>query len=228
MKATETNSGVMKGYKGFNEKLQCTPGGKVFQYEIGGSYEEPNADLCKNGFHFCENPLDVFNYYAPSGGRFCEIEAEKVSNEKGGDTKRTCKHIKIGAEISLKSLCDAAVKFIFERVDWENKKESNTGDGSAATNTGDRSAATNTGYRSAATNTGNGSAATVGGDDSIAIVTGKDSFAKGKLGCWLVLTERDNCYKIIGVKSVKVDGEKIKADTFYWLRGGKIVEYSPC
>ena len=59
-KEKETNSGVMKGYKGFNEKLQCTPGGKVFQYEIGGSYEEPNADLCKNGFHFCENPLDVF------------------------------------------------------------------------------------------------------------------------------------------------------------------------
>jgi hypothetical protein len=25
----------MKGYKGFNEKFQCTPEGKVFQYEVG-------------------------------------------------------------------------------------------------------------------------------------------------------------------------------------------------
>ena len=100
----------------------------------------------------------------------------------------------------------------------------NTGDWSAATNTGNRSAATNTGNRSAATNTGDCSAARVEGEESIAIVTGKNSKAKGALNDWLVLTERDDDWKILGVKAVMVDGEKIKADTWYCLKDGEVKE----
>ena len=100
----------------------------------------------------------------------------------------------------------------------------NTGDYSAATNTGDRSAATNTGYYSAATNTGDYSAATVEGKHSIAVVTGRDSKAKGAMGCWLVLTERDSEWHILAVKAEKVDGERIKADTWYKLVDGEFKE----
>ena len=57
---------------------------------------------------------------------------------------------------------------------------------------------------------------------------GYDSKAKGSLGCFIVLSEwgRDQegeCH-IIDVKSTKVDGEKIKADTFYKLVDGEFVE----
>ena len=107
------------------------------------------------------------------------------------------------------------MKFILEKVDFKSAKESNTGDQSAATNTGDRSAATNT---------GNWSAATVGGAESIAVVTGYGSKAKGAVGCWLVLTERDEKMHILGVQAVCVDGETIKADTFYMLKNGAIIE----
>jgi hypothetical protein len=100
----------------------------------------------------------------------------------------------------------------------------NTGDWSAATNTGSQSAATNTGNRSAATNTGDWSAATVGGAESIAVVTGYGSKAKGAVGCWLVLTERDEKMHILGVQAVCVDGETIKADTFYMLKNGAITK----
>ena len=104
----------------------------------------------------------------------------------------------------------------------------NTGDRSAATNTGDCSAATNTGDRSAATNTGNHSAAKVSGKESIAIVTGIDGKAAGALGDWIVLTERGEwngyTYPIKEVKAFKVDGDKIKADTFYKLVNGEAVE----
>nr|DAS21580.1 MAG TPA: cytoskeletal protein [Caudoviricetes sp.] len=100
----------------------------------------------------------------------------------------------------------------------------NTGDWSAATNTGNQSAATNTGDWSAATNTGNQSAATVGGAENIAVVTGYGSKAKGAVGCWLVLTERDEKMHILGVQAVCVDGETIKADTFYMLKNGAIIE----
>ena len=103
----------------------------------------------------------------------------------------------------------------------------NTGYRSAATNTGDYSAATNTGDRSAATNTGNKSAAIVEGKESIALATGIKSKAKGKIGCFIVLTEWkeiNNEYHIVDIKSAKVDGENIKEDTFYMLKDGKFVE----
>ena len=46
----------MKGFKGFNDKLQCAPRGKAFQYEVGKTYshQEP-ISLCNQGFHFCES-----------------------------------------------------------------------------------------------------------------------------------------------------------------------------
>ena len=104
----------------------------------------------------------------------------------------------------------------------------NTGDWSAATNTGDWSAATNTGYRSAATNTGNRSAASVSGKESVAMAIGYDSKAKGVLGCWIVLGEQkqDDEYNwhLVDVQCFKVDGEKIKADTFYKLKDGQPME----
>jgi hypothetical protein len=101
----------------------------------------------------------------------------------------------------------------------------NAGNDSAATNTGDCSAATNTGDRSAATNTGDYSAAIVEGNNSISIVTGRHGKAKGKINCWLVLTEkRDIDNIILDIQAVKVDGENIKEDVFYTLLHGKITK----
>ena len=166
----------IKGYKGFNPDLTC----RGFQYEVGKEYEEENAKSCNSGFHFCENPFDVFGYYAPCGGngmnRFCEVEGSGEFDTSESD-KIACTKIRIGAEIGLKGIIDAGVKFIMEKVKWEDCKESNTGYQSAATNTGDQSEATNTGYQSAATNTGDQSAATNTGYQSAATNTGNQSAA---------------------------------------------------
>jgi len=242
---------MSKLYKGFDPELKC----RGFQFEVGKSYEEPEAKLCEKGFHACENPLDVFGYYAPADSRFCEVELEDETGESSDDSKKCGKKIHIGAEIGIKGIVEAGVKFIFDKVDWKNAKESNTGDQSAATNTGYRSAATNTGNQSAATNTGNQSAATntghqsaatntgnqsaatntgnqsaaiAKGKESIAIVTGYQGKAKGEKGCWLVLTERDEDMHILDVKAVHVDDEDIKSDTFYMLVDGRVVEADIC
>ena len=209
----------MKCYKGFDKDLKC----RGFQYEIGKEYEENTADICHKGFHACENPMDVFGYYNPADSRYCEVDLD-TNEQTEEDSKRVGKKIKIETEIGLSGLIQAGVKFILEKVDFKSAKESNTGYQSAATNTGNRSAATNTGDRSAATNTGNWSAATVGGAESIAVVTGYGSKAKGAVGCWLVLTERNKKRRILGVQAVCVDGETIKADTFYMLKNGAITE----
>ena len=238
----------MKGYKGFDKDLKC----RDFQYEVGKDYTtEGKIEACKNGFHFCENPMDVLGYYPPSDSRYCIIESSGQEDRDGGDSKVATSKIHISAEIGLKGLIEAGVKFILDKVNWKDNKESNTGDRSAAANTGDQSAATNTGDRSAAANTGDQSAATntgnqsaatstgdqsaatSTGDQSAAIVSGKGSVAmaigykskaKGSLGCWIVLAEQNDNYEIIDVQSIKVDGEKIKADTFYTLVNGEFIE----
>ena len=209
----------MKCYKGFDKDLKC----RGFQYEIGKEYEENTADICRKGFHACENPMDVFGYYNPADSRYCEVDLDP-NEQTEKDSKRVGKKIKIETEIGLSGLIQAGVKFILEKVDFKSAKESNAGNQSAATNTGNQSAATNTGDWSAATNTGDRSAATVGGAESIAVVTGYGSKAKGAVGCWLVLTERDKKMHILGVQAVCVDGETIKADTFYMLKNGAIIE----
>lgn len=193
---------MIKGFKGFNKNLQCTPKDKKFQYEIGKDYEEPTADVCDSGFHFCEYPLDVFSYYAPADSRYCEVEGDGTISRKDnddGDSQVACSKLKIGVEIGIKGIIEASVKFIFDKVDFKNV---------------------------AATNTGDYSAATVEGKESIAVCTGYKGKAKGSLGCWIALAEwNDGNDHIINFKSAPVDGVNIKADTFYMLVNGKFVEW---
>ena len=211
-------SETITGFKGFDKDLKC----RDYQYEVGKDFEEKGKiETCSNGFHFCENPFDVLGYYPPStekgSNRYCIVKGSGNIDRDGDDTKVACSKLHISAEIGLKGIIEAGVKFILDKVNWKDNKESNTGyqsaatntgyqsaatntgnysaatntgNYSAATNTGDQSAATNTGNYSAATNTGDYSAAEVTGKESIAIVTGKDSKAKGGIGCWIVLTER--------------------------------------
>ena len=208
-------------YKGFDKDLKC----RYFQYEVGKAYEmDGEIECCECGFHACENPLDVFGYYAPADSRYCKVEQSGTLSKDADGGKVASSKIRVQCEIGMKGIIEAGVKFIFDKVNWKDNKKSNTGNRSAATNTGDWSAATNTGNWSAATNTGNWSAAKVSGEESIAIVTGSDSMASGALGCWLVLTERDENYHIKEVKAVKVDGKRIKADTYYKLVDGEVKE----
>ena len=206
----------MKMYKGFDKNMKC----RGFQYEIGGAYETDEAKICKLGFHACENPLDVLQYYDPANSRFCLVDLD-ANGDTSNDSKRVGRKIRIEAEIGINGLISAGVKFILDHIKPDSAREYNTGDYSAATNTGNCSAATNTGDCSAATNTGDCSAAVVSGDDSIAFVSGYQSKAKGAKGCWLVLTERDDGMHIVDVQAVMVDGETIKADTFYTLKDKK-------
>ena len=220
----------IKAYKGFNKNLQCQPDDDKppFQYEVGKEYEENDAKLCSCGFHACEFPLDVFGYYPPADSRYCEVELDAIE-EKEGDSKRTGKKIKIGAEIGLDGIIKAGVKFILEKAESCEKGTgcrsvaTNTGDQSAATNTGDWSAATNTGYQSAATNTGYQSAATVSGEESVACALGYEGKAKGTKGCWLVLAEWKDGHRK-DVRCFYVDGESVKENVFYKMKEGVLVE----
>ena len=230
----------MKAYKGFNADMTC----RGFQFEEGKTYEhEGEVKLCESGFHACEDPLDIFGYYAPSGSEFHEVELEGVSDEYKEETKVVAKKITIGARLGIDKIIKACVEFRFSKLEKELKNSgdngaaSNSGDYGAASNSGNKGAASNSGYKGAASNSGdygaasnsgyNGAAET-SGKHSIAISVGYDSKARGALGTWIVLAERDEWdgegYPIKDVRAFKVDGEQVKADTWYKLVNGVLIE----
>ena len=208
----------MKAYKGFDKDLKC----KDFQYEIGKTYEEPTAELCEKGFHACEYPLDVFEYYAPGNmSRYCEVDLDDVSDKKSNkDSKRCGKKIAVKAEIGIAGLVKAAVKYTMEKAIPENSKHA----------TGWRGAASATGWHGAASATGTQGAASATGTESVAAALGINSKAKGALGCWIVIAEWESDEKFNwhrkDVQCFKVDGENIKSDTWYKLKNGELVEVS--
>ena len=84
---------MMKGYKAFDQYLTC----RGFKYEIGKTYELEEGqtlEMCKCGFHFCKNPIDVFGYYPPKETTLVgQIEALGEIKQEG--TKYVTDKIKI-------------------------------------------------------------------------------------------------------------------------------------
>ena len=190
------------GYKAFNPGMICR--GK--QYEENAVFEEPEAKICNTGMHYCKNPFDVLEHYGfvndnAEINEFAEVEA--LADEKTDDGRKFCTtKLKIGAKLSIHNFVNAFVEFTLKRTNGE----------SAATNTGNQSAATNTGNRSAATNTGK---------DGVAVSWGRRGKARGEKGCYLVLAEYDDSNNLVCAKMEKVDGERIKENTFYTLKNGE-------
>ena len=222
---------IIKSFKGFDKDLKC----RGFQYEIGKEYEEKEAKACHCGFHACEHPLDVFGYYAPNDSRYCEVEQSGKIDKSESD--KTCStKIKIGAELSLKDIVAAAIKFTFEKSTPGNTKHA-TGNYGASSATGNCGASSAIGYKGASSATGNCGASSATGDcgassatglNSIALAAGYRCKAKGAIGCWLCIAERGEwngeTYPIKEVRAVKVDGKIVKADTWYQLINGELKE----
>ena len=201
----------LKTYKAFDKDLSC----RGFKYEVGKEYEETgDIKACEKGFHACPYPLDVFGYYAPAGSRFCEVEQSGKIDDSESDKVCSSK-IRIGAELDIRGLVKAAISFVKERC----TNECNAEPGKPAT-AGDSGAAT-AGYYGAATARGKAST----GSNGLSVARGKNVQVKGGIGAILVIAEeKEDTYDIVDWKAVVVDGEVVKADTWYRLENGDLVE----
>lgn len=101
----------IKSYKGFDKDLKC----RGFQYEIGEEYEMGGRiEVCRRGFHACENPLDVFDYYPMIGSRFCEVEQDGDIDREDTEAKVCSSKIKIKAELKLADMINLGVERLGE------------------------------------------------------------------------------------------------------------------
>ena len=236
---TNATPNTVTAYKGFDSHMQC----RGFQFAEGETYTHDGEVVpCRSGFHATLAPLDVLRYYPPNTSEYHVVEVADPIEETGGhDTKIATRQITVGAKLSLAGLIEAQVEYVTSRAKpakGSTSKAANgaatasgrsgaataSGDNGAATASGWSGAATASGRYGAATASGDNGAATASGDEAIAITTGKDSKARGNTGTWIVLTERDHNWHILEVRAVKVDGATVKADTWYTLRGGEVVE----
>ena len=83
------------------------------------------------------------------------------------------------------------------------------------------------GYKGHAVAQGNKGHAEVDGKEAIAAAFGINGKAKACLGSWIVLAEwelKNDNWHIAAVKTAQIDGEKLKADTWYILKNGKFEE----
>ena len=206
---------VRKGYKAFDYGMKCR--GK--QYAENTVFEEQGAsDCCEAGvMHYCENPLDVLNYYPliDDEGRIVEIaEVEPMAEVLRKADKCATKKLHVKAKLNLKDFIKASIDVMFENTRVKRK------DSAKLASSGDSAKLASSGYSAKLASSG---------ENSIVAGIGDNNIAKAAKGSWIVLAEwgwRDDKHVPTCVKAVQVDGETIKADTWYEMKGGKFEEVS--
>ncbi len=204
---------AIKSYKGFDKNLRC----RDFQYKIGGIYEmDGEIKVCNRGFHACESPFDVFDYYTMIDSRFCEVEQDGNISKEDRGTKICSSKIKIKAELKLADMIYLGVEWLKEITSPEKIKTSIKDNSS--------------GYGAKIGSSGNYAQIDSTGEGCVIMCAGINSVAKASKGSWITLSEWSYSegkqrYIPICVKTEFVDGEKIKADTYYSLKGGVFVEW---
>ena len=285
---------AIKSYKGFDKNLRC----RGFQYKIGGIYEmDGKIKMCNRGFHACESPFDVFDYYTMIDSRFCEVEQDGNISKEDRGTKICSSKIKIKAELKLADMINLGVEWLKEITSPEKIKTSikdnssgygakigssgndaqigssgngakigSSGNGAKIGSSGNDAQIGSSGYGAQIGSSGydaqigssgndaqigssgydaqigsSGNGAKIGssgngakidstGEDCVIMCAGINSVAKASKGSWVTLSEwsyseEKQRYIPICVKTEFVDGEKIKADTYYSLKGGVFVEW---
>ena len=224
----------IKAYKAFDKELKC----RGFQFEIEKSYHEENVSICESGFHSCENPFDVLNYYDLTECRFAEVEVFGKIEKHKDDSKIASSDITIVRELTLSEFISVVWDYIYNNSkdgaasgDWSKLAASGIRSQLAASGDWSQLAASGNGSKLAAS--GDWSQLAASGDWSQLEITGQNSVAanigingkvKAAKGTWITLAEYDDNYICACVKSAKVDGELIKADTWYMLKNGEFTE----
>ena len=244
-------SDLIKSYKGFDKDLKCRGFqyeiGKEYEEETAeacrSGFHACEAPLDVLGY-----------YAPGEGSRYCEVEQSGEISKHCDGTKVASTKIKIGAEIGIPGLVKAQIEWVKGVIGFDDSiKKANespdehatgyqgaasatgyqgaasaTGTRGAASATGDQGAASATGTRGAASATGYQGAASATGVGGIAVSSGFEGRVMGAKGCAIVCCERGEwngeTYPLLAVVSAIVDGEKIKADTWYTVKDGEFVE----
>ena len=240
---------VITSYKAFDKNMQC----RGFQYEVGKEYEmDGEIKCCNRGFHACKSPIEVWNYYDMLNSRYAEVEQSGKIEKEENSTKVCSSHIKIKAELKLADIINIGVEWLKDitspskvKADGvlndngdrrkqigssgDSAKIGSSGDSAKIGSSGDYAQIGSSGYSAKIGSSGYSAKIDSTGEDSVIMCAGNSSRAKAKVGSWITLAEwkwSDEKKRDVPVcvKTEYVDGDNIKADTWYQLKNRKFVE----
>lgn len=192
------------GYKAYEPGLVC----RGYQYEEGKTYKKNGHGVCVGGVtHYCVNPFDVLDHYplVREDGKFSEFTTVEAIDEPVTDDGRkfATSTIKIGVKLGFAGFIKACIDFVYEKTIKNMPSDK--------------------------VETGDYAQIDISGNTSVGAAIGINSIIKGAVGNWITLAEwaydsdKQRCIPVC-VKSAQIDGEIIKADTWYKLSGGEFVE----
>jgi hypothetical protein len=169
--------GSIVTYKAFNKDWKC----RDFQYEVGKTYTHDGSVVrcAGGGFHSCENPLDIWNYYAPNTSRFAEVTAsgDIDRGESEDDSKLASAKITINVELLIGDLTRRAVRWVADMAKKQGNGQHTTGNYGHASAAGDGGHASAAGYRGHASAAGDGGHASAAGNYGHASAAGDGGHA---------------------------------------------------
>ena len=195
MRTLKENEQKLTAYKAFDENFQC----RGFQFEVGKTYYHiGKIKICESGFHSCEDPLDVLNYYDVCTSRFAEVICPGVLEKHSEDSKVVSSTIEIIKELSLSDFITKSFQYLTNEL---------------------------SGHSSTQAASGYYSKQAASGKDCVSVSAGQKGKVKTGTNGAFALTwwsASENRFRIV----VGYEGENgIKADTWYTLsKIGEIVE----
>ena len=219
-------------YKAFDQNMQC----RGFQFEVGKTYKhDGEVKACESGFHACENPLDMWNYY-PLNSRYASVELCGNINRHADDSKIAAAQITILAEITLSQIISDGVAHMMGlckdalAASGDYSKLAASGNYSQLAASGDSghlAASGNyshlaasgysshlaaSGYSSHLAASGNYSGLAASGDNSVCMCAGISSHVRANLGGAIALTYHDGERYRIAVAYVGENGIEPNVD----------------
>ena len=224
----------LNGYKAFEPGMIC----KGKQYQENTDYEEEGGEICEKGMmHYCVNPFEVLNFYplVNDSGKVSDFAAVKSLEEpvSGDNGKFATKKLHIGVKLGLPGFVKACIDYLKEET-IVNAPNSTVSSGYYAQigSSGNSAQIGSSGNYAKIGSSGYYAKIESAGEDSVICCAGHGSAVNAKAGSWITLAEweyseaKNGCVPKC-VKTEYVDGERIKADTWYKLIDGEFTEVSP-
>lgn len=185
----------MIAYKGFTERLTATCGKGVYQYEAGQTYETDYSKAAGTGFHCAEYPLDCFIWYPPGmGNRYFIVEAGGSIDETDCDSKIACTKMTLLKEINEREMAYRAMLYMYENPNRPWQTAWSGKQGFAK------------------------------GKNNVFIARSRIPRVKGGAGSIIGLIEEPEPGIITAMRILVPGTKNIKADTFYTLTEGRLIE----
>ena len=141
-------------YKGFDANLQC----RGYQFEVGKAAEPITGKIvqCSRGYHACQNPLDVLDFYPfENGNRFAKVTM-RGQIDRSDNKKWAAAELTVDVELTFPAFVTEGIRWVWDACKTPATTAGNVTGGDYAKNASSGHSATNASSGRSATNASSG------------------------------------------------------------------------